>query len=362
MLDLFTRAIERQSSAMLCSILLLDGNKLRHGAAPSLPEGYNRLVDGLVIGPGAGSCGTAAFTRTQVIVSDIATDPLWANYRDIALEYDLHACWSTPIVTQGKLLGTFAIYYRTARRPTESELRLIGIWANLVGLAISRKQAEEALKAERQQLVHLLQVQEYERKLIVYEIHDGLVQYATGATMHLGGYLNDRENQPASPQLDLVMMLLQRTIQEGRRLINGLRPPILDEEGVVAAIEHLIQDTITGGPEITFEHAAGLERLAPELESAIFRIVQESLTNAQKHSRSPRIRIVLEHDSHSVRLDIQDWGIGFAPSGVLEDRHGLRGIRQRVALLGGNVTIDSQPGKGTKIAVDLPILTRPKDD
>ncbi len=188
------------------------------------------------------------------------------------------------------------------------------------------------------------------------------MQYATGATMHLGSYLNDRENQPASPQLDLVMMLLQRTIQEGRRLINGLRPPILDEEGVVAAIEHLIQDTITGGPEITFEHAAGLERLAPELESAIFRIVQESLTNAQKHSRSPRIRIVLEHDSHRVRLDIQDWGVGFAPSGVLEDRHGLRGIRQRVALLGGDVTIDSQPGKGTKIAVDLPILTSPKDD
>ncbi len=165
MLDLFTRAIQRQSSDMLCSILLLDGNKLRHGAAPSLPDGYNRLVDGLVIGPGAGSCGTAAFTRTQVIVSDIATDPLWANYRDIALEYDLYACWSTPIVAQGKLLGTFAIYYRTPRLPTESEQELIGIWANLVGLAISRKQAEEALKAERQQLVHLLQVQEYERSL-----------------------------------------------------------------------------------------------------------------------------------------------------------------------------------------------------
>ena len=144
------------------------------------------------------------------------------------------------------------------------------------------------------------------------------------ATMHLGSYLNDREDQPGSPQLDLVMMLLQKTIQEGRRLINGLRPPILDEQGVVAAIEHLIQDLTTDGPAITFEHETWLERLAPELESAIFRIVQESLTNAQKHSRSPQIRIVLEHDRDSIHFDIQDWGVGFAPNGVRENCHGLR--------------------------------------
>ena len=145
MLDLFARTIERQSSDMLCSILLLDGNKLRHGAAPSLPDEYNRAVDGLVIGPDVGSCGTAAFTQQQVIVSNIAADPLWANYREIALKHDLHACWSAPIVAQGNVLGTFALYYRTPRRPSEHDQQLIGIWPKLVALGISRKRTEEAL-------------------------------------------------------------------------------------------------------------------------------------------------------------------------------------------------------------------------
>jgi two-component system CheB/CheR fusion protein len=145
MLDLFARTIERQSSDMLCSILLLDGNKLRHGAAPSLPDEYNRAVDGLMIGPDVGSCGTAAFTQQQVIVSDIAADPLWANYREIALKHDLHACWSAPIIAQDNVLGTFALYYRTPRRPSEHDQQLIGIWPKLVALGITRKRTEEAL-------------------------------------------------------------------------------------------------------------------------------------------------------------------------------------------------------------------------
>ena len=146
MLDLFARTIERQSSDMLCSILLLDGDKLRHGAAPSLPDEYNRAVDGLVIGPDVGSCGTAAFTQQQVIVSNIATDPLWTNYREFTLKHGLHACWSAPIVAQGNVLGTFALYYRTPRWPSEHDQQLIGIWPKLVALGISRKQSEEALR------------------------------------------------------------------------------------------------------------------------------------------------------------------------------------------------------------------------
>ena len=109
MLDAFARTIERQSGDMLCSILLLDGNSLRHGAAPSLPDEYNRAIDGATIGPAAGSCGTAAFTKSTVIVSDIALDPLWADYKDLALSHGLQACWSTPILCpSGEVLGTFA--------------------------------------------------------------------------------------------------------------------------------------------------------------------------------------------------------------------------------------------------------------
>src|SRR5438128_4123035 len=126
-LDALCRLVEELASGSLSSILLLDPNKrLRHGAAPSLPNPYNAAIDGLAIGPSTGSCGTAAYRAEPVIVSDIATDPLWADYRDLALAHGLRACWSTPIQSSdGTVLGTFAIYYREPRSPTPLDHNLI---------------------------------------------------------------------------------------------------------------------------------------------------------------------------------------------------------------------------------------------
>ena len=120
--------IEKQHPGLLCSVLLLDADSktLRHGAGPSLPKEYSRIIDGIPIGPCAGSCGTAAYRRQPVIVSDIATDPLWADCRQLALPHGLRACWSTPIASQdGNILGTFAVYYREPRTPDEEHLQLI---------------------------------------------------------------------------------------------------------------------------------------------------------------------------------------------------------------------------------------------
>jgi PAS domain S-box-containing protein len=148
-LAVLTRGIEEQSPGMLCSILLLDphGLNLRHGAAPSLPESYMRAIDGIAIGPSVGSCGTAAYRREPVIVSDIATDPLWADFRDLGLSHGLRACWSTPIFsTHGDVLGTFAMYYREPRNPGQPDLELIERATQIAGIAIERKRAEEALR------------------------------------------------------------------------------------------------------------------------------------------------------------------------------------------------------------------------
>lgn len=147
-LDSLIRVIEAQSPEMLCSILLLDaeGTHLRHGAAPSLPPEYLRAIDGGAIGPAAGSCGTAVFRRQAVIVEDIATDPLWADYRGLALPHGLRACWSTPIFdTQGKVLGSFAMYYHQPGRPTAAHERLIEIATQIAAIAISHRRADEAL-------------------------------------------------------------------------------------------------------------------------------------------------------------------------------------------------------------------------
>ena len=141
--------IEAHAPDMLCSVLLLgaDGAHLFHGAAPSLPEEFNRTVNGFAIGPSAGSCGTAAYRKQRVIVSDIAIDPLWADYCELAAAYELRTCWSQPIFsTVGEMLGTFAMYYRQPRSPTPQELRLIEDAAHLAGMVIERKRAEEALR------------------------------------------------------------------------------------------------------------------------------------------------------------------------------------------------------------------------
>ncbi|MGA2981735.1 MAG: ATP-binding protein [Terriglobales bacterium] len=142
--------IEKHHVGMLCSVLLLDadGATVRHGAAPSLPQEYVQAIDGAKIGPCAGSCGTAIYRKQPVIVSDIATDPLWADYRHLALPLGLRACWSTPIPAQdGSVLGTFAIYYREPRTPDAQHLQIIAHATHLISLAIERDRDKTQLRA-----------------------------------------------------------------------------------------------------------------------------------------------------------------------------------------------------------------------
>jgi len=131
---------EMSDSEILTSVLILspDGKRLTHGAAPSLPKSYREAIDGSAIGPSAGSCGTAAYLGRPVYVTDIATDPLWAAYRDLALPHGLRACWSTPIRDgEGGVMGTFAIYHRNSTGPTRDELNSIEIITDNVAEAIT---------------------------------------------------------------------------------------------------------------------------------------------------------------------------------------------------------------------------------
>jgi PAS domain S-box-containing protein len=152
-LDAICRLVEKLCNGCLCSILLLDssGKRLCHGAGPSIPKSYAQAIDCFVIGPNVGSCGSAAYRAEQVIVSDIATDPLWAGYRDVALTNGLRACWSTPILSfENRVLGTFAMYYREPRSPARRHQEVIEQITHLASIAIERKRAEEALRASEQ--------------------------------------------------------------------------------------------------------------------------------------------------------------------------------------------------------------------
>lgn len=153
------RFLERDVPEMLCSILLLDqdGTHLRHGAAPSLPEAYSRAIDGGPVGPRAGSCGTAAFRQARVVVVDTQVDPLWADYRDLARQHGLRACWSTPIRLGSTIVGTFAMYFREARSPEPIHEQLIGIATHIAAIAIGKDARERAVRdsEERYRLINL---------------------------------------------------------------------------------------------------------------------------------------------------------------------------------------------------------------
>ncbi|MHA6288930.1 PAS domain-containing sensor histidine kinase [Maricaulis sp. CAU 1757] len=131
----------QSSSGMIGSILLLDtdGQHLRHGAGPSLPTAYTEAIDGVAIGPNVGSCGTAAFTKAPVMVSDIASDPLWEDFRDLALAHGLRACWSIPILARkGQVLGTFALYYPQPGEPSPADRQMVDLITRTASLVIER--------------------------------------------------------------------------------------------------------------------------------------------------------------------------------------------------------------------------------
>ena len=163
-LEKLVRVVEAQFAGLLCSVLLLDedGQHARHGAAPSLPDAYTEAIDGLCIGPKAGSCGTAMYRREPVVVTDILQDPLWEAYREVAEPYGLRACWSTPILAHsGKVLGSFAMYYREPRSPSPAEARVLEMATHLAGIAIERKLAREERERLRQaqaELAHINRV------------------------------------------------------------------------------------------------------------------------------------------------------------------------------------------------------------
>jgi PAS domain S-box-containing protein len=148
-LDKLLRVVEAQFDEMYCSILLLDGDgkNLRHGAAPRLPAAYTKAIDGATIGAEVGSCGTAAFFRRPVYVEDILVDPLWKDYKHLALPHGLRACWSTPIIDlNGHVLGTFAIYYLRPGLPTEQHMRLIDIATHTAAICLGRHKQMQALR------------------------------------------------------------------------------------------------------------------------------------------------------------------------------------------------------------------------
>ncbi|MDD3581112.1 MAG: PAS domain S-box protein [Desulfobacca sp.] len=187
-LDALTTFIEQLRPGTFCSVLVLDEDQKRlfHRSAPSLPEEYLQAIDGLVIGPEAGSCGTAAYRGKTVVVENTAVDPLWADYRELARRFDLQSCWSVPIFdSTGQVLGTFALYDRQPHQPSEDELQLIETAANVAGIALEVRRSEEARRADEEKYRILF---EKSRDAICVTTREGRFIDLNQATLELFGY------------------------------------------------------------------------------------------------------------------------------------------------------------------------------
>jgi PAS domain S-box-containing protein len=227
-----------------------------------------------------------------------------------------------------------------------------------------RHKAQEALERERQSLWRMLQASDHERQIISYEIHDGLAQYLAAALMQLQSHGDPKNNSPdeAKKAYETATELVRQAHAESRRLISEVRPPVIDEDGIAMAISELVREQRQrGGPHIQFDSSALSGRLPSILENTLYRIAQEALTNACKHSQSENVTVTLAQKGNDVRLEVRDSGIGFNVGTVGKGHFGLEGIRQRVLLLGGQLTIESAPNCGTLVQVVVPIVERQGD-
>jgi PAS domain S-box-containing protein len=206
----------------------------------------------------------------------------------------------------------------------------------------------------------LMTAHEEERRWLAYEMHDSLIQMVIAAQRYIQTFADT--HPPGSKvrhgELDRPLELVRQTVQEGRRLVKGLRPTTLDDFGLVIAVRQRVEELQNEGWEISYEETLGGERLPPEVEITLYRVAQEALNNVQKHARTTAVCVALTQRGRKVRLEIRDEGRGFDPSAELAEqgpveRVGLSSMRERVVLLGGELEIRSNPGAGTSIVVEV---------
>ncbi len=366
-LEALALLIERQTSdSTFCAIMLLNSQeqKLRLGTAPNLPKSFTSKLDGAAIGPKNGSCGTAAFLGKPVFVSDIANDPLWADYRGLALSHGLRASWCMPILSNSKkVLGTFAMYYKSPKIPTPFQLQLIEAATHIAGIAIERKQAFEQIKSANTRLSalsqQLVETQEVERRYIARELHDQVGQALTALKINLQVSQNMSLSTALSPHLEEGISIVESTLQQVRTMSLDLRPSLLDDLGLLAAMRWYI-DRFSQRTGIILIFNSDLQdtRFPTNLETTCFRIAQEALTNIARHAKATRVEVNLFADDEYLQLSIYDNGIGFDVQKALEKATGgaslgLLGMQERAILSRGQLIFESAPAAGTRVKAKL---------
>jgi len=268
-----------------------------------------------------------------------------------------------PLLVRGRIIGVLEAYGPEALTERQNQETLISL-ANQAASALENARLYAELTERENQLQTLLRklitAQEEERRKVSYEVHDGLAQTAAGAHQLLQAFA--RQHPPASDKgrkdLARVLERVQQTVGEARYIIADLRPTALDDFGLGAAVRLQVEKIRNQGSQVEYEEALGDERLPAEVETALFRVAQEALTNVHKHAPSARVQITLRRLDDSVSLHVRDWGPGFDPEKITDgggpgERLGLSSMRERMALLGGHLEVHSRPGEGTEVLAEI---------
>jgi len=313
----------------------------------------------------------AGFDAVDVYEPDIRAFEVTSPILGWAMDVGLRSLLVCNFVASGEHLGGLTVTSRETDAFDREQRETIREAADHLAIALrktwldeelaNRAQDLERLAKERQELLlRIVQAQEDERRRVALEIHDGIGQVLTSISLFASD-LAERAPDDLRPRASRVNELVHRAIDDSRQLVRSLRPSELDHMGLAGAVGRLIADANIGEEasiSVDLHESIGERRFLPEVEVVVYRVVQESLNNALKHSRASRISVVLA--AHDARLQavVEDDGVGFAPDTVdvgSTTGLGLLGMRERAGLVGGTIVMESSPGKGTTVKLEVPI-------
>ncbi|HKD33143.1 MAG TPA: GAF domain-containing sensor histidine kinase [Gaiellaceae bacterium] len=348
LLDLIARRLGALLDARIVTVLLTAGeSELRFVAA--VGEGAEGLVGQTLTRTGSKSGRVLERVRSERVDS-VLDDPDVSPEVTRLLEART-GLW-VPLVARGRAIGVLGAYDKLGPDPrfTDADLRLAETFASRAAVAVdlSERIARDALR-------RVVDAQELERRRLARELHDETGQALTSILLGLRSLEETLQTDASRAATAELRELVVATLQDVRRLAVELRPSVLDDFGLVAALENLTSSfTQQTGIRVDFGAALGERRVPGEVETALYRIVQESLTNVVKHARARRVSISLTRMEGSVKAVIEDDGQGFDPAAP-DGGHGLIGMRERLALLGGRLQVESSPDAGTTIAAEVPV-------
>jgi signal transduction histidine kinase len=349
LLDLIARRLCELLDARLVTVVLPSGaHELRFAAVAG--EGGGQIL-GARIARASSKSGRVLERGRSERVDSVLDDPDVDN-EAMRLIGASSGLW-VPLVVRGRAIGVLAAHDKLGPDVhfSDTDLRLAETFATRGALAVdlSERIASDSLR-------RVVEAQELERRRLARELHDETGQALTSILLGLKALeekLDDAGSRAAAAEL---RELVVTTLQDVRRLAVELRPSALDDFGLVAALERLSASFADQtGIEIDFETALGDERLPAEVETALYRIVQESLTNVVKHARARRVSILLARRNGAIKAVIEDDGQGFDPAASGSAGFGLVGMRERLALLGGRLEVESSGDTGTTIAAEVPL-------